>query len=56
MILAECRGEEVTVEGLGPRDSILVVRWPNGILTREPEAEVINERVVEVEGDERDEG
>lgn len=46
MIVAECRGQTVTVEGLGFKDYLRVVLWPNGIRTREHENELENERVV----------
>lgn len=55
MIVAECRGVTVVVEGVGPRDHLRVVRWPDGnpserigpgVKTREPESELKNERVI----------
>lgn len=54
MILATCRGEEVVVEGVGQRAHLLVVRWPDGVLTRESERDVTDERVVD--DDDADEG
>ena len=55
MIVATCRGQEVIVEGTGFRDDLLVIRWPNGILTREKDRDVTDERVV-AEDDDADEG
>lgn len=45
--MADCRGQMVVVEGLGPTRDVVVVRWPSGVLTREREADLRNERVVQ---------